>query len=60
MRRRAFLGVACGAVAWPLTALAQHSTNGKRLAYDSPSEPTANLHERSESKDAARSTSPAT
>src|SRR6267143_4944845 len=45
MRRRAFLGVVCGAVAWPLAATAQQSTNSKRLAIFSPSEPSADLHE---------------
>ena len=44
MRRRAFLGVVCGAVAWPLAAAAQQSTNKKRLAIFSPSEPSAGLH----------------
>ena len=50
MRRRAFLSVVCGAVAWPLAAAAQQSTNRKRLAIFSPSEPSADLHEHSESK----------
>src|SRR3954451_15860035 len=50
MRRRAFLSVVCGAVASPLAAAAQQSTNSKRLAIFSPSEPSADLHERSESK----------
>jgi putative tryptophan/tyrosine transport system substrate-binding protein len=51
MRRRAFLSVVCGAVAWPLAAAAQlQSTNSKRLAIFSPSEPSADLHEHSESK----------
>src|SRR6266850_7234295 len=50
MRRRAFLSVVCGAVAWPLAAAAQRSTNSKRLAIFSPSEPSADLHEHSESK----------
>jgi putative tryptophan/tyrosine transport system substrate-binding protein len=50
MRRRAFLGVVCGAVAWPLAATAQQSTNSKRLAIFSPSEPSADLHERSENR----------
>ena len=45
MRRRAFLNVVCGAVAWPLAAAAQQSTNSKRLAIFSPSEPGADLHE---------------
>jgi putative tryptophan/tyrosine transport system substrate-binding protein len=50
MRRRAFLSVVCGAVAWPLAAAAQQSTNKIRLAIFSPSEPSADLHEHSESK----------
>src|SRR6476620_7736126 len=50
MRRRAFLNVVCGAVAWPLAAAAQQSTNSKRLAIFSPSEPGADLHEHSENK----------
>src|SRR3981189_1972766 len=50
MRRRAFLSVVCGAVAWPLAAAAQQSTNSKRLAIFSPSQPSADLHEHSESK----------
>jgi putative tryptophan/tyrosine transport system substrate-binding protein len=37
-------------VAWPLAAAAQQSTNSKRLAIFSPSEPSADLHEHSESK----------
>ena len=45
MRRRAFLSVVCGAVTWPLAAAAQQSTNSKRLAIFSPSEPSADLHE---------------
>jgi putative tryptophan/tyrosine transport system substrate-binding protein len=45
MRRRAFLSVVCGAVAGPLAATAQQSTNSKRLAVFSPSEPSADLHE---------------
>ena len=45
MRRRAFLSVVCGAVAWPLAAAAQQSTNSKRLSIFSPSEPSADLHE---------------
>ena len=45
MRRRAFLGVVCGAVAWPLAATAQQRTISKRLAIFSPSEPSADLHE---------------
>jgi putative ABC transport system substrate-binding protein len=50
MRRRAFLSIVCGAVAWPLAAAAQQSTNSKRLAIFSPSQPSADLHEHSESK----------
>jgi putative ABC transport system substrate-binding protein len=50
MRRRAFLSVLCGTVAWPLSAAAQQSTNSKRLAIFSPSEPSADLHEHSQSK----------
>ena len=50
MRRRAFLGVVCGAVAWPLAAAAQQSTNSKRLAIFSPSEPSADLHARTENR----------
>jgi putative ABC transport system substrate-binding protein len=45
MRRRAFLSVVCGAMAGPLAAAAQQSTNSKRLAVFSPSEPSADLHE---------------
>src|SRR4249920_1625394 len=45
MTRRAFLSVVCGAVAWPFAATAQQSTNSKRLAIFSPSEPSADLHE---------------
>jgi len=50
MRRRAFLSVLCGAVTWPLAAAAQQSINKKRLAIFSPSQPSADLHEDSESK----------
>jgi putative ABC transport system substrate-binding protein len=50
MRRRAFLSVLCGAVTWPLAAAEQQSINKKRLAIFSPSEPSADLHEHSESK----------
>src|SRR5258707_11735899 len=50
MRRRAFLSVVCGGVAWPLTAAAQQSTISKRLAIFSPSEPSADLHEHGKSK----------
>ncbi|MBR1153733.1 ABC transporter substrate-binding protein [Bradyrhizobium sp. JYMT SZCCT0428] len=52
MRRRVFLSVVCGAVAWPLSAAAQQSTNSKRLAIFSPAEPSAHLHDHSESKSA--------
>jgi putative ABC transport system substrate-binding protein len=37
-------------VAWPFAAAAQQSANKKRLAIYSPSEPSANLHERSENR----------
>ena len=50
MTRRAFLSVLCGAVAWPLAAAAQQSTNKNRLAIFSPSEPSADLHEHGGSK----------
>ncbi|WP_152621156.1 ABC transporter substrate-binding protein [Bradyrhizobium japonicum] len=50
MRRRAFLTVMCGAVAWPLAAAAQQSTNRKRLAIFSPAEPSSDLHEHSKTK----------
>jgi putative tryptophan/tyrosine transport system substrate-binding protein len=49
VRRRAFLGVVCGAATWPLAASAQ-TTNKKRLAIFSPSEVSADWHDRSEHK----------
>lgn len=50
MRRRTFLGVVCGAIAWPLAAAAQESTRKKRFAIFSPSERSADWHAHSESK----------
>ena len=51
MRRRDFIGLLGGAaVAWPLAVAARQNANSKRLAIFSPSEPSADLHERGQSK----------
>jgi putative ABC transport system substrate-binding protein len=50
MSRRAFLGVVCGAIAWPLAAAAQQSPKKKRLAIFIPSELSTDWHEHSENK----------
>src|SRR6476646_4991303 len=50
MRRRAFLGAVCGAVASPQLAAAAESAKKKRLAIFVPSEPSADWHELSGKK----------